>query len=107
MNAQQFGERVAAQRMIRKWSLRDLTQVCGVSYGNLSRMERGLTDVSLSTAQKIAAAFGMSLVELINDAPMRLSADQYAVLNAYAAGDLDALTRLALARIDALKASAE
>lgn len=103
MTLKEIGERIAAQRAIRKWSLRDLAHACGVSYGNLSKIERGLTDMSLSTAQKIADAFGVPLTELIGDAPLELASDQRAVLIAYAAGDLEALTRLLLERIDAQK----
>lgn len=103
MNIKDFGERVAAQRAIRTWTLRDLKAASGISFGNLSRIERGM-DTSLSTALKIAAAFDMPLAQLLNDAPAELTPDQCAVLDAYAAGDLAGLTRLALARIDALKA---
>lgn len=103
MNLKGIGERIAAQRTIRNWTLRDLASACDVSFGNLSRIERGLTDMSLSTAQKIADAFGVPLTELIGGVPLELASDQLAVLTAYAAGDLAALTRLALARIDELK----
>jgi len=104
VNLKALGERIAAQRAVRAWSLRDLAHACDVSYGNLSKIERGLTDMSLSTTQKIADAFGVPLTELVGDEPLELASDQRAVLTAYAAGDLEALTRLALARIDALKA---
>ena len=103
MNLKEIGKRIAAQRAIRKWTLRDLAHACDVSYGNLSKIERGLTDMSLSTTQKIADAFGVPLTELIGDAPLELASDQLAVLTAYAAGDLETLTRLTLTRIDAQK----
>lgn len=103
MNLKEIGERIAAQRALRNWTLRDLSAASGISFGNLSRIERGLADMSLSTAQKITDAFGVPLAQLLVGAPLELTGDQCAVLDAYAAGDLVALTRLALARIDALK----
>lgn len=102
MNLKDFGKRAAAQRAIRGWSLRDLSEACGISFSNLSRIEQGM-DTTLSSMQKIAAAFDVPLAQMLSDMPDALTSDQRAVLTAYAAGDVEALTRLALARIDALK----
>ena len=41
-----------------KWTAYKLEQISGVSYSTLSRWKRGETDLSISNAEKIAAALG-------------------------------------------------
>jgi transcriptional regulator with XRE-family HTH domain len=49
-------------------SQEDLAHEAGISTSTLSRIERGLHQPSLPTLRKIAAALGVSLVDLIEAA---------------------------------------
>lgn len=101
MTLEEFGQRIAQQRTSRNWTLRRLEDACGISFSNLSRIEHG-ADTTLSSVLKLAAAFDLPPAQLLSDAPTNLTPDQHALLAAFDSGDLEALTRLVLARIDAL-----
>lgn len=52
------GALVRRRREARGWTLADLSQRTGVPQPNLSRLERGLADVRLSTVLRVAQALG-------------------------------------------------
>lgn len=103
MTLEEFGQHIAQQRAARNWTLRRLEEASGISFSNLSRIEHGM-DTTLSSVLKLADAFDLPPAQLLSNAPVEITPDQQAVLAAYASADLEALTRLVLARIDALKA---
>lgn len=64
--AEIFGARVLRERKRRGWSTRDLQVKAGISSPSLvNRMERGLGEPGLFRAARVAAAFGVSLDDLI------------------------------------------
>jgi DNA-binding Xre family transcriptional regulator len=59
------GERVRLLRQGRGWTQRQLEQRSGLERAFLSRLENGRTDLTLSSLEKIAGAFGLSVSELL------------------------------------------
>lgn len=64
--ADRLGPRMKALRRERGWSLEQLAASSGVSRSMLSEIERGRANPTLAVACRIAAAFGMSLGELVD-----------------------------------------
>ena len=60
-----FGERCRALRRRRKLSQLDMVRHFDVSLSHYQKIERGDLDVRLSTAQKLAKCFGVTLSELM------------------------------------------
>ena len=60
-----LGNRVNHMRINRCLGLRGFSKLCGVSIGNLSKIENGLSDPALSTLDKIAKGFGITASELV------------------------------------------
>jgi predicted transcriptional regulator len=60
-----LGKRVFQLRVNMNLGLRGLAKASGVSYGNISKIENGLSDPALSTLDKLAKAFGITASELI------------------------------------------
>lgn len=60
-----LGERVRLLRSNRGWTQRQLEQRSGLERAFLSRLENGRTDLTLSSLEKIAAAFGLAVSELL------------------------------------------
>jgi transcriptional regulator with XRE-family HTH domain len=50
------------EREVRGWTLADLSEQTGIPQPNLSRLERGLADVRLSTLLRVAEALGTEIV---------------------------------------------
>jgi transcriptional regulator with XRE-family HTH domain len=57
--------RVAELRKKRRWTLAEMSAASGVSRSMLNDIERGRANPTLAVAHRIALAFGMSLVDLI------------------------------------------
>jgi transcriptional regulator with XRE-family HTH domain len=60
-----FGKRVRTLRLDRGWTQEEFAHRTGLNRSYMSEVERGKSDVSLSTLQKIAKALGISLAELL------------------------------------------
>lgn len=60
-----LGGRVRALRQQRNMTLDQLAEATGLTKSYLSKVERGLSVPSISTALKVAGAFGMSVGQLI------------------------------------------
>jgi XRE family transcriptional regulator, regulator of sulfur utilization len=60
-----LGKRVRALRLDRGWTQEELAYRSGLNRSYMSDIERGRSDVSLSTLQKIARPLGISLAELL------------------------------------------
>ncbi|MCV7229435.1 helix-turn-helix domain-containing protein [Mycolicibacterium komossense] len=65
-HANTLGERVAAYRRLRGMSMRFLAAGAGVSPSFLSQLERGLSNATINTTRRIAAALGVSLADLVD-----------------------------------------
>lgn len=66
MDSLTLGQWVLARRKQCGWSLQDLADHSGESKGNLSRIERGLGDVQLSTLVNVAQAFGLGAGDMLH-----------------------------------------
>jgi transcriptional regulator with XRE-family HTH domain len=60
-----FGKRIRTLRLDRGWTQEELAHRTGLNRSYMSEVERGKSDVSLSTMQKIAKTLGISLAELL------------------------------------------
>lgn len=63
----ELGKRAAFLRKQKGMSLDDLAASSGLTKGYLSKVERGLSVPSISTALKLASSFGMSVGQLLGD----------------------------------------
>lgn len=61
-----FGKRVRALRLDQGWTQEEFAHRTGLNRSYMSEVERGISDVSLSTLQKIAKTLGISLAELLD-----------------------------------------
>ncbi len=57
-----LGSVIRREREGRGWTLADLSERTGIPQPNLSRLERGLADVRLSTLLRVAEALGTEIV---------------------------------------------
>ncbi len=65
--SKEFGIRVAVLRRTHKITLDELAERSGVSRSMLSQIERGKANPTLAVAARIADAFGLSIVHLIEE----------------------------------------
>jgi transcriptional regulator with XRE-family HTH domain len=65
--SQEFGRRVGVMRRTQKITLDQLAERSGVSRSMLSQIERGKANPTLAVAARIADAFGLSIVHLIEE----------------------------------------
>jgi transcriptional regulator with XRE-family HTH domain len=65
--SQEFGRRVAVMRRTQRITLDQLAERSGVSRSMLSQIERGQANPTLAVAARIADAFGLSIVHLIEE----------------------------------------
>lgn len=63
---QKFGERVATFRARRNLSQRQLSDLCGIDHGNISRIENGKLNVTLTTMAQLASALGVAPKRLVD-----------------------------------------
>ncbi|WP_410014585.1 helix-turn-helix domain-containing protein [Sodalis sp. C49] len=61
---QDFGKRIKAMRVERRWTLEQVAKNCGVSISTLSKIENGQVSASFDTITKIANAFDLSFSDL-------------------------------------------
>jgi transcriptional regulator with XRE-family HTH domain len=61
-----LADRVRALRAQRGWSLKRLSELCGVSQSMLSQVERSEANPTVAVALAIATALGVTLDELVN-----------------------------------------
>jgi transcriptional regulator with XRE-family HTH domain len=59
-------DRVRDLRKRKSWTLEQLSAACGVSRSMLSEVENGRANPTVAVAHRIAAAFGMTLGELVD-----------------------------------------
>jgi transcriptional regulator with XRE-family HTH domain len=59
-----IGERLRAIRRLRRQTLREVAERAGLSESFLSQVERGRTNVSVSSLQRIAAALGIEVSDV-------------------------------------------
>lgn len=62
-----IGERIRKARLAKGWSLRQLSEHCGLSVSFLSLVERGLSSLSIVSLSSICKALGLPLAELLTD----------------------------------------
>ncbi len=62
---QAFGRAVAIERARRDWTQAELARRADIERAHLSRIEAGAVDPGLAIQEKIAAAFGLTLGELM------------------------------------------
>ncbi len=92
------GRTLHGLRAERGWSLRALSERSGLSIAFLSEIERGLKEPSGTVLSELAAAFGVSLAELLGAVARDLTAT--AVPRDLIAGRLPPDLRAALAQLD-------
>lgn len=63
----QVGERLRELRLLRGWTLRDLSRHSGVSQGMLSKLESRSVNPSLSVIAKLAAAFEQTIGQFLGE----------------------------------------
>jgi transcriptional regulator with XRE-family HTH domain len=66
--SQQIGLRLRSLRSERKLTIADLAAKAGVSSGIISQIERGASNPSINTLQKIRSALGVNLWQFLDDA---------------------------------------
>jgi len=64
-----FGAQLLKARKQRGWTIRDMSAKAGVTLNMISRAERGVGEISLTSALKLAQALGIRLDELAAAAP--------------------------------------
>lgn len=60
---EQLGKRIKQMREERELTLKNVSEVTGLSVGFLSQVERNITDPSIASLKKIADAFGVKITE--------------------------------------------
>ncbi len=60
----ELGERLRAIRLLRRLTLRDVASAAGVSESFVSQLERGRSNASVATLQRLAAALGIEITDL-------------------------------------------
>lgn len=61
---QNVGKRIKELRAEKNMSQQDLAAKCNFEKSNMSRLEAGRVNVTLSTLQKVADALGVKIIEL-------------------------------------------
>ncbi len=92
------GRTLRGLRAERGWSLRALSERAGLSIAFLSEIERGLKEPSGTVLSELAAAFGVSLADLLGAVARDLTATAYP--RDMLAGRLPPDLRAALAQLD-------
>jgi transcriptional regulator with XRE-family HTH domain len=62
--APELGERLRAIRVLRRLTLREVADAAGVSESFVSQLERGRSNASVATLQRLAAALGIEISDL-------------------------------------------
>jgi transcriptional regulator with XRE-family HTH domain len=61
-----FGKRVQALREEKQLSLRQLAQNCEIDYSDISKIEKGLRNIQMSTILELSKGLNVSPQELFN-----------------------------------------
>lgn len=73
--AQSIGQTIARWRMAHDMTQEELAIALDVDPMTVSRFERGVTLPSLVTIQQLAGVFGVSMAQMLEDAPSQDSSD--------------------------------
>jgi transcriptional regulator with XRE-family HTH domain len=65
----QLGERLRAIRLLRRLTLREVADAAGVSESFVSQLERGRSNASVATLQRLAGAVGIEISDLFAGEP--------------------------------------
>jgi len=65
--AERVGDRIRELRLAKDWTQKDLAARCGVSYAQISHIERGISRPSIETALRISRALGMPFDDLVGE----------------------------------------
>ena len=63
----ELGERLRAIRVLRRLTLREVAEAAGVSESFVSQLERGRSNASVATLQRLAGAVGIEVSDLFAD----------------------------------------
>ena len=66
-----LGRRVRVLRFLNGWSQEVLAEMCGVHRTYICSVEKGRCNLSLRRLEKLAAAFGLSVSELLDEGDLR------------------------------------
>jgi transcriptional regulator with XRE-family HTH domain len=93
-----IGARIRELRRLHSMSMQTLASESGISQGHLSDIEAGkAANPSITTVQKVASAFGLTVSELLLEGKsQRDEDDRLALLNKWYLDDLDAFGREAV-----------
>ena len=61
-----IGRRIKFERMKRDWSQENLAELAGINKSTIGFIERAMNSPSIETVEKIAKAFGMSFLDLVD-----------------------------------------
>ena len=83
-----------------RWGLKNLSSHTGLSLSYLSDIQRGRTNPTLETLEKIALAFDMSLTVFLGGADLGLTSEEYWLVEAYRANDITEVLRMLVYKHD-------
>lgn len=75
-------------------TLAELSEQTGLSISFISDLERGRSNPSVDTVEKIANGFGISIAEMLSSPEAQLPEDELKLLSAYRKRNIKALVRL-------------
>src|SRR3954454_21792211 len=67
-----LGERLRAIRQLRRKTLKDVATGAGISESFLSQLERGRTNATIATLQRLSTALGIEVSDLFTTCPPHL-----------------------------------
>ncbi|HEY2373559.1 MAG TPA: cupin domain-containing protein [Gaiellaceae bacterium] len=67
----ELGERVRAIRQLRRRTLKEIATAAGISESFLSQLERGRTNATIATLQRLATALGIEVSDLFSSGSSR------------------------------------
>jgi transcriptional regulator with XRE-family HTH domain len=67
----ELGERIRAIRQLRRRTLKEIATAAGISESFLSQLERGRTNATIATLQRLSGALGIEVSDLFNSGSSR------------------------------------
>jgi transcriptional regulator with XRE-family HTH domain len=67
----ELGERIRAIRQLRRRTLKEIATAAGISESFLSQLERGRTNATIATLQRLSTALGIEVSDLFNTGTAR------------------------------------
>src|ERR1700756_1965849 len=67
----ELGERLRAIRMLRRRTLKEIAGAAGISESFLSQLERGRTNATIATLQRLSSALGIEVSDLFTSTAER------------------------------------